>query len=86
MKIGKFFEYLFRNSHCDSQFAHFFLFVMLCFLLQSFLEGVREKLQIKDEDQRKQEAEREAKLAAQRKNSFIDRPHSLRKISTNEQV
>jgi hypothetical protein len=42
MKLGLFFEYMFRNSHCDSQFAHFCLFIMLCFLLFSFMEGVKE--------------------------------------------
>ena len=55
MKIGKLFEYLFRNSHCDSQFAHFCLFIILCFLLFSFMEGVKEQLDAKDEEQRKKQ-------------------------------
>lgn len=49
MKIGLFFEYLFSGSHQDSEFAYFCLFVMLLFLLASFMDGVHKQLKLQDE-------------------------------------
>ena len=53
MKIGLFFEYIFQNSHCDSHFAHMCLFVMLLCLFYSFIKGVKEQLDSKDEEVRR---------------------------------
>ena len=55
MKLGLIFEWLFQNTHCDSQFAHFCLFLMLLSLLYSFIKGVKEQLDAKDEEQRRKE-------------------------------
>ena len=49
MKIGLFFEYLFSGSHQESEFAYFCLFVMLLFLLASFMDGVHKQLKLQDE-------------------------------------
>ncbi len=37
-------EAMFANTKCDSQFAHFCLFVLLVFLFYSFAEGALEQL------------------------------------------
>ena len=66
MKVGLVFEYLFRNAHCESEFAHFCLFVLLCFLLYSFLLGVKEQLDAKAEEQRRKENNREFERIRQR--------------------
>jgi hypothetical protein len=42
--MGSYLEAMFANSRCDSQFAHFCLFVLLVFLFYSFAEGVLEEL------------------------------------------
>ena len=55
MKIGLFFEYIFHDTHCDSHFAHFCLFMMLLCLFYSFMKGVKEQLDAKDEYERKKE-------------------------------
>ena len=53
MKIGVFFEYIFAGTHCESHFAHFCLFIMLLCLFYSFIKGVEEQLDSKDEEERK---------------------------------
>ena len=53
MKIGIFFEYIFAGTHCDSHFAHFCLFIMLLCLFYSFIKGVKEQLDAKDEEERR---------------------------------
>lgn len=53
MKIGVFFEYIFADTHCESHFAHFCLFIMLLCLFYSFIKGVKEQLDLKDEEERK---------------------------------
>ena len=55
MKIGVIFEWLLEDTHCDSQFAHLCLFLMLLSLLYSFVQGVKEQLDAKDEEQRRKE-------------------------------
>lgn len=53
MKIGVFFEYIFRGTHCESHFAHMCLFAMLLCLFYSFIKGVKEQLDAKDEEERR---------------------------------
>ena len=53
MKIGVFFEYIFTGTHCESHFAHFCLFLMLLCLFYSFIKGVKEQLDAKDEEERR---------------------------------
>ena len=55
MKIGLFFEYIFDGTHCDSHFAHMCLFMMLLCLFYSFMKGVKEQLDAKDEYERRKE-------------------------------
>ena len=50
MKIGVWLEWIFEDTHCDSQFAHFCLFLMLLSLLYSFITGVKEQLDAKDDE------------------------------------
>lgn len=53
MKIGVLFEFIFKDTHCDNHFAHFCLFCLLLCLFHSFMKGVKEQLDIKDEYERK---------------------------------
>ena len=53
MKIGVLLEYIFAGTHCDSHFAHLCLFMMLLCLLYSFIKGVKEQLDAKDEEERR---------------------------------
>lgn len=53
MKIGIFFEYIFAGTHCESHFAHFCLFIMLLCLFYSFIKGVKEQLDAKDDEERR---------------------------------
>ncbi len=47
MSLAAVLEYIFRNQHSQSEFAHACLFVMLLFLFYTFLLGVREQIEDK---------------------------------------
>ena len=66
MKIGVWLEWIFEGPHCDSQFAHFCLFLMLLSLLYSFITGVKEQLDAKDDEQRRKENSAEFERVRQR--------------------
>jgi len=44
MKLGLIFEFLFRNQHNDSEFAHFCLLLLLGYLFYTFFYGVKDSL------------------------------------------
>jgi hypothetical protein len=58
MKSQDWLEFAFEKAHCDSEFAHFGLMLLLLFLVYSFADGVIGELAKKDDDQRRKEAER----------------------------
>lgn len=47
MSLTTVLEYIFRNQHSQSEFAHMCLFVMLLLLFYTFLLGVREQIEDK---------------------------------------
>lgn len=62
--IGGYLESLFANSHCDSQFAYFCLFMLLAFLFYTFAEGVLEELNTREDDLIRKETAQRNKLLA----------------------
>jgi len=66
MRIAYFMEYIFRNQHNHSEFAHFCLFLFLGFLFYTFLLGFKDQL--------------EEKLSYQKRKLAI-RGHQDRKVS-----
>jgi hypothetical protein len=42
MKLGLFFEYVFRSQHNKSEFSHLCLLLFLLFLFFSYLHAVKE--------------------------------------------
>ncbi len=51
-------EFAFEKAHCDSEFAHFGLMLLLLFLTYSFADGVICELAKKDNDQKRKDSER----------------------------
>jgi hypothetical protein len=51
-------EFAFEKAHCDSEFAHFGLMLLLLFLTYSFADGVICELAKKDDDQKRKDSER----------------------------
>lgn len=42
MRIALVFEYIFKNQHNHSEFAHFCLLIFLLFIFFTFVRGVKE--------------------------------------------
>ena len=66
MKIGLLFEWMFAGTHCESQFGYFCLFLMLLCLLYSFINGVKEQIDAKDEETRRKQNSREFEAMRQK--------------------
>eukprot|EP00347_Sterkiella_histriomuscorum_P001962 403369998 len=58
MKIAQVFEFVFRNQHNHSEFAHFCLFIFLMFIFITFMQGIKVQLEEKISYQKRLQTQR----------------------------